>query len=224
MKLIVCDVFFHNSARNKNYKCVSFPIEVIFDKTDDLLNPTEGYKISTKVTLSILRGASVQRLSNFDIAYSHNLPIDAMKRTIFAYSIKYSQIMHHSIDDIPIDKRIYAGGMNSVRGYANQMACEVIQGEQSPLGGRKSIEFATELRRKFSSDFGGALFVDGAKVFDNNSRYVKLEKKRWFCAVGFGGRYFSSIGPIRFDFAFPIKRRKGIDSKMQFIMSVGQAF
>jgi translocation and assembly module TamA len=70
------------------------------------------------------------------------------------------------------------------------------------------------------------VFFDGAKVFQNKSSYADLqtEKKRWFYSVGMGIRYFTSIGPIRVDFAFPIKRRKGVDSKMQFIMSLGQAF
>ncbi|MDR1560893.1 MAG: BamA/TamA family outer membrane protein, partial [Holosporaceae bacterium] len=70
------------------------------------------------------------------------------------------------------------------------------------------------------------LFFDGAKIFQNKSRYdeLKIDKKRWFFSIGSGIRYFTSIGPIRIDFAFPIRRRKGIDSKMQFIISLGQAF
>ena len=137
-----------------------------------------------------------------------------------------TKIFKHDVDDIPIDKRLYAGGINSVRGYANQMACEIVKGEDAPFDGKKLFEFNTEIRRKFNSSFGGVLFFDGAKVFENKSRYerIKLEKRRWFCSVGLGVRYFTSIGPIRVDFAFPIKRRKGIDSKMQFIMSLGQAF
>lgn len=219
-----CDAFSHNCDHGIHYTCLSFPVEIVLDRTDNLLNPTEGYKFGTKVSHSVLHGTKVGDLSEFGISYTYNLPIDTLKRTMIACNMKYSQIIRHHIDNIPVDKRLYAGGMNSVRGYANQMACEVIQGEKVPLGGRKRIGFATEVRRRFSSNLGGVIFVDGARVFDNFSKRVTLDNRRWFCAFGIGGRYFSSIGPIRVDFAFPIKRRKDIDSKMQFIMSIGQAF
>ena len=81
-----------------------------------------------------------------------------------------------------------------------------------------------EGRRRFTEDFGGVLFFDGAKTFQNQIANLPIEKKRWFLSFGTGIRYFTSIGPIRFDLAFPIKRRKGVDSKMQFIMSLGQTF
>lgn len=221
-----CDVFFYNSEDNRRYKMFAVPLELILDKTDDLLNPTEGYRISAKLTKAFLRGASIKDLSIMELGAAYTKAFDDLKRTIFAVNVKCSKIFKHAVDDIPIDKRIYAGGMNSVRGYANQMACEIVEGEEAPFGGRRSFEYNTEIRRRFGQDFGGVLFFDGARIFENRPRNnnIRLEKKRWFCSFGFGIRYFTSIGPIRLDFAFPIKRRKGIDSKMQFIMSLGQAF
>ena len=53
---------------------------------------------------------------------------------------------------------------------------------------------------------------------------MQVEKKRLFHSVGFGIRYFTSVGPIRADFVFPIRRRIGIDSKILFILSLEQAF
>ena len=42
--------------------------------------------------------------------------------------------------------------------------------------------------------------------------------------IGFGGRYFTTFGPIRVDFGFPINAREGIDDSVQLYISIGQAF
>ena len=43
-------------------------------------------------------------------------------------------------------------------------------------------------------------------------------------AIGFGGRYFTTFGPVRLDFGFPLNPRDGVDDFMQFYISIGQAF
>jgi translocation and assembly module TamA len=113
-----------------------------------------------------------------------------------------------------------------VRGFANQLATEMIEGQDTPMGGKSSIEFNAEIRRKITKDIGAVVFVDGSKIFQNQSNdpNLRTEKKRWFFSLGVGVRYFTDIGPIRIDIGFPLERRKGIDSKMQFFISLGQAF
>lgn len=221
-----CEEFSGEEDERKRYENLIIPIEFILDRTDDMLNPTQGYRAFASYSYVKLRHAKINNLHTANAGFSYNLPLDDLKKTIFAFNIENKMIFGKSIDDIPLDKRVYAGGMASVRGYANQMATDAVIGRDTVMGGKRAIEFNTELRRKFSTDFGGVVFFDGAKVFQNHSRYsdMQIEKKRWFHSVGFGIRYFTSVGPIRADFAFPIRRRKGIDSKMQFILSLGQAF
>lgn len=209
---------------NKRYENIIIPIEFVVDKTDDMLDPTQGYRFLASYSYIKLNKANISTLHYLTQEFSYNLPLDYLRKTIVAFNIEHRRLLGNHIDDIPLDKRVYAGGMASVRGYANQLATDAIIGYDTVMGGKSSIEFNTELRRKFTRDFGGVLFMDGAKVFQNKSRHFETEKKRWFCSVGLGIRYFTSIGPIRADIAFPIRRRKGIDSKMQFILSLGQAF
>ncbi|MDR1236567.1 MAG: BamA/TamA family outer membrane protein [Holosporaceae bacterium] len=220
------EVFFRNKNSGKKYECFSISPELIWDKTDDLLNPTSGYRASLKFSEILFRNSAIDQMRNFDAAFSYNYSLDDLKRTIFAFNVSGKLITGQPIDAIPVDKRIYAGGMNSVRGYAAQTATEMVVGADTPMGGKSSVEFNAEIRRKISADFGLVVFFDGAKIFKNKSRYADLqtEKKRWFNSFGIGVRYFTGIGPIRVDLAFPVKKRKGIDSKMQFIMSLGQAF
>lgn len=218
-------IFFPGEYK-KNYENFSLPVGFILDKTDDLLNPTSGYRLFAKFSKIFFKHFSVNNLMALDAGFSYNHPLDDLRKTIVAFNLQRKMIFGGNIDDIPLDKRVYAGGMNSVRGYANQMATEVVLGEDTVMGGKSSLEFNAEIRRKFTADFGGVIFFDGAKIFQNKSRYENLvaEKKRWFFSTGVGIRYFSGIGPIRVDFAFPIKRRRHVDSRMQFVISLGQAF
>jgi translocation and assembly module TamA len=221
------ELFFHeNSTKNRKYKNLSVPIEIILDKTDNVLTPTEGYKASAQFCYMQLKNALEKDLQNIRTNFSYNYSLDDLKKTIFAFNATYKILICKNIDNVPLDKRIYAGGMGSVRGYGYQMASEKVIDQDTNMGGKSSIEFNTEIRRKFSQNIGGVVFFDGAKIFKNQSKNLNLqtEKKRWFLSFGFGARYFSSIGPIRIDFAFPIKRRKKFDSKMQLIISLGEAF
>jgi len=65
------------------------------------------------------------------------------------------------------------------------------------------------------------VFIDGGNVYDDELPDLSTNF-RW--AAGFGARYFTTFGPIRLDFGFPLARRDGVDDVMQFYISIGQAF
>jgi translocation and assembly module TamA len=212
--------------KNKYYDNLTFPLEFVVDKTDDLLNPTSGYRALLGFSHMLFKNSHIKNLNAMEFNFSYNHPLDEFRKTVAAFSVNRKMLFGKDIDDIPIDKRIYAGGMNSIRGYAKQMATEKTINYDTHMGGKSSVEFKAEIRRKIYADFGVVAFFDGAKILQNQSKNpdLEIEKKRWFLSYGLGFRYFTSIGPIRIDFAFPIKRRKHVDSKMQFIISLGQAF
>ena len=217
------DIFFQKGCDRK-YQNISFPVLLVLDRTDDILNPTKGYRLCAKFSPMFLRKTSLKNINYGEISGAYNYPIDALHKNILAINCVYKKLFTRTLDHIPVDQRIYCGGMNSVRGFAYQMATEIGANIECPVGGKSAFEFNSEFRRKFLSNVGGIIFLDGAKNFENKSRFIGTERRRWFLAYGIGVRYFTEIGPIRFDVAFPIKRRSGIDSKVQFIMSLGQAF
>ena len=218
------DKFFERNLLPHYYKAQSIPISLVWDQTDSLLNPTSGFRLEGKGTWTRLTGAKTNSLKSYSFAFSYNQPLDKPKKNVLAFRICRKGIFSSDIDQIPIDKRLYGGGINSVRGYANQMATEMVKGAEVTMGGKALTEFNVEYRRKINPDWGAIVFFDGAKVHNNESKHFKIEKKRWFFSVGAGMRYYTSMGPIRVDFAFPLNRRKGVDSKMQFIMGLGQSF
>jgi outer membrane protein insertion porin family len=81
-----------------------------------------------------------------------------------------------------------------------------------------------ELRMAMFGDVGAAVFLDGGNVFD---RVTELDLGALRGSVGFGVRYKSPIGPIRFDVGFKLDRREiggEPESARAFHFSIGQAF
>ncbi len=127
-------------------------------------------------------------------------------------------VVGESLEDLPADKRLYAGGSGSVRGYAYQRAGPIDQFDV-PVGGRSSLEFGAELRTRITPTIGLVPFIDAGNVYPT----IYPDNGSLFYSAGLGVRYYTAIGPIRLDLAFPIAKR-ATDKAFQIYISVGQAF
>ena len=220
----------------QKYDAYSFPISVTYDKRDSILNPTKGYKLA--LNIDPIFTSNGRNISKVNIYASHVLRLANKRDAVIAYWVSGSKILYNDLKDIPLDKRLYAGGISSVRGYGNQMAGplhktkkKADKGENAnannndneaemvdskyPKGGKSSLEIGVELRKHIYKEISGVAFVESAAVGG-------LDK--WYTGVGVGLRYQTVLGPIRFDIAFPVKRRHNIDNRFHFYLSFGQAF
>lgn len=122
-------------------------------------------------------------------------------------------------DNVPPDRRFYAGGGGSVRGYEYN---SIYPQERDTLGltpgGQGLLEGSAEARWRFDDRWGAAAFVDAGTAFDDWSEATDLS---W--GVGFGARYNLGFAPLRIDFAVPLDED---ESKSDFAVyiSLGQAF
>ncbi|HXS78731.1 MAG TPA: autotransporter assembly complex family protein [Gammaproteobacteria bacterium] len=100
-------------------------------------------------------------------------------------------------EELPASVRFFAGGDNSVRGYAFEELGPV-DAEGKVIGGSSlatgSVEFEQPLRARWSLAF----FVDSGNAFERS----KMDAKT---SVGLGGRWQSPLGPIRLDLALPLE-------------------
>jgi translocation and assembly module TamA len=124
-----------------------------------------------------------------------------------------------SADDAPADRRFYAGGGGSVRGYAYN---SIYPHERDALGltpgGQGLFEVSGEARWRFDGRWGAAAFVDGGNAFDQWRDAASL---RW--GAGVGVRYDLGFAPLRIDIAFPLNHHQTSTDYALYI-SVGQAF
>ena len=89
-----------------------------------------------------------------------------------------------------------------------------------PIGGLSSLETGIELRTRITDTIGIANFLEGGTVYDKSFPQFN---KRLFWGTGIGVRYYSPLGPVRFDIATPLHRRHQ-DGLVQVYISLGQAF
>ena len=70
---------------------------------------------------------------------------------------------------------------------------------------------------------GSAFFIDGGNVFE---RATQIDFGNLLGSVGFGFRYRSPIGPIRFDMGFQLRERPNSSDERRWMphLSIGHAF
>lgn len=99
---------------------------------------------------------------------------------------------------LPASVRFFAGGAQSVRGYAYRSLGPVDENGKV-VGGKHLMVGSIELERRLNSKWGVAAFYDGGNAIDNIAD--DLER-----GAGIGLRWQSPIGPVRIDVATAVSR------------------
>jgi len=140
---------------------------------------------------------------------------------------------------IPISERYFLGGINSVRGYyLRSIAPRVLVPSSSrpdagttwfQVGGDKEFYCNFELEFPIipQANIRGVLFYDAGNAFALDAKFFQDKQNSLplglFHSVGFGFRWFSPVGPLRFEFGFPLNRRPEDDS-FAFEFNIGNSF
>lgn len=99
--------------------------------------------------------------------------------------------------ELPLSLRYYAGGDTSVRGYGyQQLGPKNSRGD--PIGARQKLIGSLEYDYRFRENWSIAAFMDTGNAFDNWNDFT-LER-----GAGFGLRWYSPVGPLRIDVAWPV--------------------
>ncbi|MFI5322920.1 MAG: outer membrane protein assembly factor BamA [Thermodesulfobacteriota bacterium] len=189
------------------------------DSTDNILNPTRGFVISTGLESSfraLLSDANYLK-GTVDIrGYKKLYGIILAKRLTLGVIQPFGST---STFDIPIFKRFFAGGSTSMRGYPFQLLGP-LDVNNNPLGGNSLLVGSFEVRYPIYGNFGGVAFFDYGNVYANDWSFPLSDIKY---APGLGLRYNTIIGPVRFDVGYALNPDPGI-RRLQFFISIGQAF
>jgi translocation and assembly module TamA len=195
------------------------PLAVTWDARDDILDPTRGVRVRAETTpfFGVLFDDALF-LRNEVTASTYWAPL-AGNTVVLAGRARLGSIVGDATADIPANRRFYAGGGGSLRGFAYQKAGP-LDANRHPLGGRSVVEVGGEVRVRVFGDFGIVPFVEGGNVYDES---LPQFGGRYLWSAGLGFRYYSPVGPVRLDLAVPLNPRDGDDS-FQFYVSLGQAF
>jgi translocation and assembly module TamA len=164
----------------------------------DRLYPRKGGRLGLK-----LRGASDQIVSNVSFAQAIGnakgvLALPAKLRVISRLDVGATAMK--SFEELPASVRFFAGGDNSVRGYAYQ-SLGPKDDRGNVVGGRNLLVGSVELERLLLDKWAVALFADSGNAFDKTHVDPRT-------GVGFGIRWHSPVGPVRLDIAHPLSDSK----------------
>jgi outer membrane translocation and assembly module TamA len=148
-------------------------------------------------------------------------PFGAIRTGRFSWHQSYrSGLLTAREQPIPFVDRLRAGGEFSVRGYpTNGIGPLDPVDHMTPLGGELLFVANQELHARVWDSLFGVVFFDVGNVWLSPADF----EPDLFRSVGFGARYTSPVGPLRFDIGFPLDRRSG-DAKYQLYVGFGSVF
>ncbi len=209
-----------NSVENGHFFVFELPIFIRVSNVANRLNPERGFTFEYKglPSCSVHSGAKEYLSQTFSLAaYWPYFKNDFL---ILAQKITVGSILSDNLEDIPVPKRIFGGSEEHLRGY-RYYTVSPLKDHDKPKGGRSAIFYTLEPRFRLSKSWGLVPFFDLGNVY---ATVLPTFQKKWLKSVGLGIRYYSFIGPFRFDVAFPLDRRKELDPSWWVFVSIGQTF
>jgi translocation and assembly module TamA len=221
-------IFVPDPATTFNYTLLALPFKVVYDSTDlptPLEDPRHGFRGSLNLTPTLAIGhpnstfliTTLSVSTYFDL--NNLLPALGPGRSVLAARALAGAALGASELSLPPDQRFYAGGTSNIRGYGYQLVGPTFPNTGNPSGGTAITTAGLEFRQRLYTSWGVVGFVDAGQV----SASLKPLHSDVRIGAGAGMRYYTPIGPIRFDVAVPVGRRPGEDS-FEVYIGLGQAF
>jgi translocation and assembly module TamA len=207
------------SVSNGTFTLLEIPLYFRWSSANHLLNPTKGATLEYKIIPSGNFSQPDRYYLDQSVAYAFYWPVTTSDFFVIAQQVMLETIWSKTLRAIPVPKRVLGGTEQDLRGYRYRTVSP-LDGHH-PIGGRSGIFYTLETRFHITKSFGLVPFFDLGNV---DSTALPNFKREWFKSAGLGVRYFTFLGPLRFDIAFPLDQRKGIDPRYRIIVSIGQTF
>jgi translocation and assembly module TamA len=161
---------------------------------NDFINVLDGLRFDIAI-----RGGTTALVSDTDFAQALGAikfiySLDAHNRLLMRGSFGTTETQN--FEQLPSSIRFFAGGSQSVRGYAYE-SLGPTNDAGDVIGGRHLLTGSAEFEHYFGDRWGVAAFIDAGNAINNLNE--DLEQ-----GAGFGLRWKSPVGPVRIDLAYPI--------------------
>lgn len=207
-----------------------------YDTRNDRQMPTKGIYGSTSYEYAGLGGDLKYTRFNGTFRYYKNVVWDLVWRN----NLQYSRIDSLDGRDVPFSELYLLGGPYSLRGFrtyrvgkmkfSNKIYQELLTagvGAEDAraramrfYGGTQQAMYQTELQFPLVKEAG----IMGAGFFDAGAAEDAISGSDFFMDVGFGIRWYSPIGVLRFEWGFPLNRDPLYQDATVFEFSIGPSF
>ncbi len=206
-----------------------------YDTRDDIFDALQGIYLygSEETAGGFITGADFWRVVGDGRQY-----IRVARAATVAAHVRggYAQA-YAETKDVPYSEKFFAGGAYSVRGYGERdVGPQIVVGDRGyPLGGNLLVVANVEFRFQLPFTAGkrvpgiglnlgnmwAGLFLDGGNVW---SDVDEVKKAPLVYGTGFGLRYNTPVGPIRFDYGEPILGENKGRRSGRFYLAFGHVF
>ena len=189
------------------------------DKRDSFTYPREGtyQQISAEAAVPPLD----LRYGKLGYQFQYWLPV--FKRDAVMFNVDLGYAHGYGGKEMPFYKNFYAGGIGSVRGYAQSSLGPKYKGDS--VGGNRKLVMNTEYYfpmpgTGLDKSFRISLFFDAGQVWGQSDKF-DLGDLRYSTGAGFS--WNSPFGPLKFSVGFPLNK-KDEDEAERFQFQVGTVF
>ncbi len=214
----------------------------MWQKVDNLINPKKGHLsfVSCKGMFDVDTNTSFVKL-----LVEHSFYVPLLDPLVLAVRMRGGHVFNREFTSLIPIERFYLGGPGSLRGYERdycpplglltepiqdtradlpEEACDIWR--YAPQGARTMLNLNTELRFSIYKGLGGVIFNDIGFLFkDSISNVLKDGSDNLLGGTGFGLRYDTPIGPLRFDIGFKWNRIfKDFEARCAYYITLGHAF
>ncbi|MET0340038.1 MAG: outer membrane protein assembly factor BamA, partial [Polyangiales bacterium] len=226
----------------------SLRLSLTWDSRDNRIFPTKGIyaSLSTEAADPYI-GSSDQR-TFWRHKYFGRFYYPLILGMVLRLNTEAGLVTSRKDTGVPLYERFYLGGILSVRGFPyfglgpQSYAPSIIDPNSASgrlrLGGNAMLRMNLEVEFPVMNAVGikGVVFLDGGNVWnleqkicqarpnpqlDDSNKVCGFNRLRY--SYGAGVRWFSPMGPLRFEWGFPINARPWED-KMRFEFTIGQFF
>lgn len=215
----------------------SMQVTIEYDKRDDRFSPTKGILTSASLEYAGLGGDLRYTLGSTSLRFFNNLFWSVVWRNNLTYRFITS---NDPSKDVPFSERFLLGGPYTLRGfdpyavgkkkrsqvfYDKYIAAnpgDVVGAEAyalRPFGGTQQAFLQSEIEFSLIDEAR----IKGVFFYDIGGAEDSLDVGEFRSDVGFGMRWFSPIGPLRFEWGFPLDRRVS-ERSVVFNFSIGSPF
>jgi len=209
---------------------------LVYDRRNDRWAPTDGYFASTSLEQAGLGGVKVytKGLANA------RLYKEIFWHLVFRNNLNYGFITSPSDRPVPFNELFLLGGANSLRGFSwftvgkrkTVFCCQPAgAGDTTPIalttpasqsfGGSQELFYQTEIEFNLVTEAQ----IKGVIFYDTGTSDDAIELSQLRQDAGFGFRWFSPIGPLRFEWGFPLDRHPELGENFSnFEFSIGSPF
>lgn len=211
----------------ENGSASSLQASVIRDKRNNIFEPSNGYYASSSLEYTGLGGTMRWMKGELEGRYYRPLIGDLVLRS----RMTAAQLFKTTDRDIPRIEKFSMGGARNMRGFNLEdigprraaLNKNTQREEIFNFGGLFSLLGTLELEHPLIKEAGlkWVVFYDTGNVFEE--RIGKDNNYALRSNYGFGFRWFSPIGVLRFEFGFPINPKEK-EASNQFNFDIGQLF